>query len=53
VYTLDTNIIINALMLRFAALLVSGFVVQGLLPALLGAVVLALIHLVLRRLVAD
>ena len=46
-------LIINALMLRFAALLVSGFVVQGFLPALLGAVVLALIHLVLRLLGAD
>src|SRR6266540_622425 len=45
--------VINALMLRFAALLVSGFVVQGFLPALLGAVVLALIHLVLRLLVSD
>ena len=45
--------VINALMLRFAALFVSGFVVHGFLPALLGAVVLALVHLALRALVAD
>jgi len=45
--------VINALMLRFATLFVSGFVVQGFLPALLGAVVLALVHLALRALVAD
>jgi uncharacterized membrane protein YvlD (DUF360 family) len=40
-------------MLRFATLFVSGFVVHGFLPALLGAVVLALVHLALRALVAD
>jgi putative membrane protein len=45
--------VINALMLRFAALLVPGFAVRGFLPALLGAVVLALVHLALRALVAD
>lgn len=45
--------VINALMLRFATLFVSGFVVHGFLPALLGAVVLALVHLALRALVAD
>ncbi len=45
--------VINALMLRFAALFVSGFVVRGFLPALLGAVVLALVHLALRAVVAD
>ncbi len=46
-------LVINALMLRFAALFVPGFVVHGFLPALLGAVVLALVHLALRALVAD
>jgi len=45
--------VINALMLSFAALLVPGFVVRGFAPALLGAVVLALVHLVLRGLVVD
>jgi putative membrane protein len=45
--------VINALMLRFATLFVSGFVVHGFLPALGGAVVLALVHLALRALVAD
>ncbi|HEV8717097.1 MAG TPA: phage holin family protein [Candidatus Binatia bacterium] len=45
--------VINALMLRFAALLVPGFVVRGFLPAFLGAVALALVHLALRALVID
>ena len=45
--------VINALMLSFAALLVPGFVVRGFAPALLGAIVLALVHLVLRGLVVD
>ena len=39
--------IINALMLQFAALFVSGFIVHGFFPALLGAIVLALVQLVL------
>lgn len=41
-------LVINAFMLQFAALLVPGFVVQGFLPAFLGAVVLALVHMVFR-----
>jgi putative membrane protein len=45
--------VINALMLRFAALVVPGVVVRGFGPALLGAVVLALVHLALRALVID
>jgi len=45
--------VVNALMLRFAALFVSGFVIRGFLPALLGAVVLALVHLALRALAVD
>jgi putative membrane protein len=45
--------VINALMLRFAALLVPGFEVRGFLPAFLGAVVLALVHLLLRALTTD
>lgn len=43
--------VINALMLQFAALLVPGFAVHGFLPALLGAVVLALVHMVFRSLI--
>ena len=44
-------IVINALMLSFAALLVPGFSVHGFGAALLGAVVLSLISFVLRFLV--
>jgi|SRR5713101_2780994 len=44
-------LVINALMLRFAALLVPGFVVQGFWPAFFGAAVLALVHVALRSLV--
>jgi putative membrane protein len=43
--------VINALMLRFASLLVPGFIVQGFLPAFLGAIVLALVQMALRALV--
>jgi len=43
--------VINALMLRFAALVVPGFTVQGFFPAFLGAIVLALVSLALRSLV--
>ncbi len=41
--------VVNALMLRFAASLVPGFVVQGFGPAFLGAIVLSLVNLVLRH----
>ena len=41
-------VVINALMLRFAAVLVPGFVVHGFGSAFLGAIVLSLISLVLR-----
>ena len=40
--------VINALMLELAASLVSGFTIQGFLPALIGAVVLSLVNLILR-----
>ncbi len=43
--------IVNAFMLEFASLLVPGFIVRGFLPAFLGAIVLALVHMVLRGLV--
>jgi putative membrane protein len=45
--------IINALMLMLAAALVPGFRVNGFGPAFLGAIVLALLNLVLRWLVAS
>jgi putative membrane protein len=44
-------ILINALMLKFAAALVPGFEVYGFLPALLGAIVLSVISLILRFLI--
>jgi len=44
-------LVINALMLRFAAAFVPGFGVNGFFPAFLGAIVLALINMVLRTLV--
>jgi putative membrane protein len=43
--------IVNAFMLEFASLLVPGFIVRGFLPAFLGAIVLSLVHMVLRGLV--
>jgi len=46
--------IINALMLLFASALLSpSFVVVGFWPALIGAVVLALVNMVLRAVVRD
>jgi len=44
-------LVINALMLRFAAALVPGFVVNGFVSAFLGALVLALTNMVLRAVV--
>ncbi len=41
-------LIINALMLKFAAALVPGFRVHGFLPAFLGAIVLTIVNTVLR-----
>jgi putative membrane protein len=45
--------VINAIVLRFASSLVSGFVVVGFGPAFVGAIVLSLVNLVLRRLVLE
>ena len=46
--------IINALMLLFAsALLAPSFVVAGFLPAFIGAIVLALVNMLLRAMVRD
>jgi putative membrane protein len=44
-------IVINALMLSFAAMLVPGFSVDGFGAALLGAIVLSLVSFVLRGLI--
>jgi len=38
-------IVINALMLKLAAFIVPGFSIQGFLPALVGAVLLALVNM--------
>jgi len=40
--------VINALMLKLAAAVLPGFRVKGFLPAILGAVLLSLVHMVLR-----
>jgi putative membrane protein len=41
-------IFINALMLKFAALLVPGFEVRGLWPAFLGGIILSLLNMAIR-----
>jgi putative membrane protein len=46
-------IVINALMLMFAAMLVPGFSVQGFGPALLGAIVLSVVSFILRFLASS
>jgi putative membrane protein len=45
--------VVNALMLEFASALVPGFVVNGFVPAFWGAIVLSLIHLVVRAISRD
>jgi putative membrane protein len=40
--------VINALMLKLAAALLPGFRVKGFLPAILGAILLSLVHMLLR-----
>jgi putative membrane protein len=42
-------IIINALMLKFASLLVPGFHVQGFVPAFWGAIILSLLNIAVRQ----
>ena len=44
-------LVINALMLKFAALLVPGFVVVGLWPAFWGGIILSLLNMVVRAIV--
>src|ERR1700734_2629457 len=45
--------LINALMLKFASLFVPGFVVRGLWPAFLGAIILSLLNMVVRQLLQQ
>jgi len=40
--------VINALMLEFASVFVSGFRIEGFVPAFFGAIVLSLVNMVLR-----
>ena len=42
--------VVNAFLLKMAAGLVSGFAINGFLPAFLGAIVLAIVHSFLRNL---
>lgn len=44
-------LVINAVMLKFAAYLVPGFNIRGFFPAFFGAIVLSLISIALRHLV--
>jgi putative membrane protein len=44
-------IVINALMLKVAAALMPGFRVRGFVPAILGAILLSLVHMLLRWLI--
>ena len=41
-------IVINALMLKVAAALMAGFRVRGFVPAILGAILLSVVHMLLR-----
>ena len=41
--------VVNAFLLKFAASLVSGFAIDGFLPAFVGAIVLAIVHALLRN----
>lgn len=45
--------VVNAIVLRITTLFVSGFVVDGWLPAILGAIVLSIISTILSTLVKD
>ena len=44
-------VVINALMLKVAAAVMPGFRVKGFVPALLGAILLSLVHMLLRWLI--
>jgi putative membrane protein len=42
-------LLINALMLKFAALFVPGFEVRGLWPAFLGGIILSILNMIIRQ----
>jgi putative membrane protein len=42
-------LLINALMLKFASLFVSGFVVRGLWPAFWGGIILSILNMIVRE----
>lgn len=46
-------LVVNALMLEVAAWFVPGFAVAGFVPALWGALILSVIHLLVRRALRD
>ena len=46
-------LVINALMLKVAAFFVPGFDVLGFWPALLGSLILSVLHLIVRRMSQD
>jgi putative membrane protein len=46
-------LVINALMLKFASVLVTGFQVHGFLAAFVGAILLSLVNMMLKWLVAP
>ena len=46
-------LLINALMLKFAAIFVPGFVVQGLWPAFWGGLILSILNMIVRHLLRN
>jgi putative membrane protein len=46
-------LLINALMLKFAALFVPGFEVRGLWPAFWGGIILSVLNMIIRRVLED
>lgn len=46
-------LVINALMLKFAALFVPGFAVHGFWPAILGAAILSVLSMIIRRILGK
>jgi putative membrane protein len=46
-------LLINALMLKFAAIFVPGFVVQGLWPAFWGGLILSILNMIVRHLLKN
>src|SRR5580704_3371486 len=46
-------LLINALMLKFAAMFVSGFVVSGLWPAFWGGLILSILNMIVRQVLKN